>query len=103
MISRYAVGVLAALALASPSSAQTVAGQAGQPGTVVGEGRMAIAGTPGLTITGRVEPGSIDWEAQDREREARDRAREAQDREREAKDRERDRAQAERDRENSIY
>jgi HEAT repeat protein len=103
MISRYAVGVLAALAFASPSSAQTTAGQAGQPGAVAGEGRMAIAGTPGLTVTGRVEPGSIEWQAQDREREAKDRAREAQDREREAKDRERDRAQAERDRENSIY
>src|SRR5262245_39205891 len=97
MISRYAVGVLAALALASPSAAQTIAGQAGQPGaTTIGEGRMEIAGTPGVSLSGRLEPGRVDWEAQDRDREAKER-------EREAKERERERAQAERDRENSIY
>jgi HEAT repeat protein len=98
MISRYEWAVLAALALASPASAQTIVGH---PGAGTEPPGMTLAGAPGLSIAGRIEPGRIEWPAQDRE--AQEREREAREREREAKERERQRAQGERDRENSIY
>jgi HEAT repeat protein len=89
--------VLAALALASPASAQTVVVD---PGAGAEPPGITLAAAPGVVIGGRIEPGRpaprvlVEPFAQDRS---------AQDRDRELKERDRQRAQAERDRENSIY